>query len=144
MKKKSIKKTPKVIFGRRSLFLATKKIHKKRVGGKSLFAGNAGFSISGSKSLTHPLNKEVIFHKMVFENLNLGPSASNSGCGSTAKKATVSWLRFAIAFPSREYDPENMLFGAIHCELEILRIMTAGIETGRWSSLAVPIRQPAG
>ena len=26
------------------------------------------------------------------------------------KSATVSRLRFAIAFPSREYDPENMLF----------------------------------
>ena len=29
------------------------------------------------------INKEVIFHKMVFESLNLGPSASNSACGST-------------------------------------------------------------
>ena len=59
------------------------------------------------------INKEVIFHKMVFESRNLGPSASNSACGSTAKKVTVNRLRFAIAFPSREYDPENMLFGAI-------------------------------
>ena len=46
--------TPKVIFGRRPFFSATQKL-KKIVGGKSLFAGNAGFSISGSKSLTHPL-----------------------------------------------------------------------------------------
>ena len=29
------------------------------------------------------INKEVIFHKMVFESRNLGPSASNSACGST-------------------------------------------------------------
>ena len=36
------------------------------------------------------INKEVIFHKMVFESRNLGPGASNSACGSTAKKATVS------------------------------------------------------
>ena len=55
------------------------------------------------------INKEVIFHKMVFEGLNLGPGAPNSGCGSTGKKVTVNRLRFAIAFPSREYDPENML-----------------------------------
>ena len=41
-------------FGRRPLFLATKKL-QKQVGGKSLFAVNAGFSISGSKSLTHLL-----------------------------------------------------------------------------------------
>jgi hypothetical protein len=59
------------------------------------------------------INKEVIFHKMVFESLNLGPGAPNSACGSTAKKVTVNRLRFAIASPSREYDPENMLFGAI-------------------------------
>ena len=47
---------------------------------------------------------------MGFEGHNFGPGAPNSGGGSTAKKATVSRLRFAIAFPSREYDPENMLF----------------------------------
>ena len=29
------------------------------------------------------INKEVIFHKMVFESRNLGPSASDSACGST-------------------------------------------------------------
>ena len=29
------------------------------------------------------INKEVIFHKMVFESRNLGPSASNLACGST-------------------------------------------------------------
>ena len=63
--------------------------------------------------LVTSINKEVIFHKIVFESLNLGPSASNSACGSTAKKVTVNRLRFAIALPSREYDPENMLFGAI-------------------------------
>ena len=56
------------------------------------------------------INKEVKSHQMVFEGLDFGPGAPNSGCGSTAKKATVSRLRFAIAFPSREYDPENMLF----------------------------------
>ena len=33
------------------------------------------------------INKEVIFYRMVFEGHNLGPSASNSACGSTAKKA---------------------------------------------------------
>ena len=32
------------------------------------------------------INKEVIFHKTVFEGLNLGAGASNSACGSTAKK----------------------------------------------------------
>ena len=53
---------------------------------------------------------------MVFEGLNLGPGAPNSGCGSTGKKVTVNRLRFAIAFPSREYDPENMLFA---CETAI-------------------------
>ena len=62
------------------------------------------------------INKEVIFHKMVFEGLNLGPGAPNSGCGSTGKKVTVNRLRFAIAFPSREYDPENILFA---CETAI-------------------------
>ena len=79
------------------------------------------------------INKEVIFHKMVFEGHNFGPGAPNSGGGSTAKKATVSRLRFAIAFPSREYDPENMLFACENAiaRLEILRIMTPGIETGR-------------
>ena len=39
----------------------------------------------GRMSITN-INKEVIFHKMVFQSLNLGPSASNSACGSTAKK----------------------------------------------------------
>ena len=52
------------------------------------------------------INKEVIFHKMVFESRNLGPSASNSACGSTAKKATVityhCLLLFVVcAFPER-------------------------------------------
>ena len=71
------------------------------------------------------INKEVIFHKMVFESLNLGPGAPNSACGSTAKKVTVSRLRFAIAFPSREYDPENMLFGAIS-PLRASKLMASG------------------
>ena len=53
--KNNTHKTPKVIFGRRPLFLATRKSPQQKVGGKSLFAGNACFSISGSKSLKHPL-----------------------------------------------------------------------------------------
>ena len=56
------------------------------------------------------INKELIFYKMVFEGHNLGPNASNSACGSTGKKVGVNRLRFVIALPSREYDPENMLF----------------------------------
>jgi hypothetical protein len=36
-------------------FIFGDKEFKKTVGGKSFFAGNAGFSISGSKSLAHPL-----------------------------------------------------------------------------------------
>ena len=56
------------------------------------------------------INKEVKNYETTFEGLDFGPSASNSVCGPTAKKARANRLRFAIASPSREYDPENMLF----------------------------------
>ena len=61
--------------------------------------------------------KEVIFHKMVFESRNFGPSASNSACGSTKNMSRWASCDLQFAFPSREYDPENMLFGAISAPL---------------------------
>ena len=41
-----------------------------------------------SYSITN-INKEVIFHKMVIESLNLGPGASNSSSGEPA--AICDW-----------------------------------------------------
>ena len=67
----------------------------------------------GSNLLITDINKEVIFHKMVFESLNLGRTQRfKFGVRVHQRSATVSRLRFAIALPSREYDPENMLLRA--------------------------------
>ena len=66
---KKSKKNSKSYFRKTVFIFGNKKIHKKEVGGKSLFAGNAGFSISGSKSLTHPLKGAKIpqFHSKYFK-----------------------------------------------------------------------------
>ena len=53
-KKEKRKQTPKV-FPEDGLYFWRQKNPKKEIGGKSLLAGNAGLSISGSKSLKHPL-----------------------------------------------------------------------------------------
>ena len=55
-----MKKTHQKLFLEDGLYCwRQKEIKNKIVGGKSLFAGNAGFNISGGKSLTHPLQFHV-------------------------------------------------------------------------------------
>ena len=53
--------------------------------GKKKLLTNCSHQCQEEIELITNINKEVIFHKMVFESLNLGPSASNSACGSTQR-----------------------------------------------------------
>ena len=65
------------------------------------------------------INKEVIFHKMVFESLNLGPSASNSACGSTAKKVSIEPAAICDCVPESRVRPRKHAFCVQyrHCEV---------------------------
>jgi hypothetical protein len=64
------------------------------------------------------INKEVIFHKMVFESRNLGPSASNSACGSTKNMSHRAGCDLRLRSRVASTTPKTcFLVQYRHCEL---------------------------
>ena len=64
------------------------------------------------------INKEVIFHKMVFESRNLGPSASNSACGSTKNMPRRAGCDLRLRSRVASTTPKTcFLVQYRHCEL---------------------------
>lgn len=90
------------------------------------------------------INKEVIFHKMVFESRNLGPSASNSACGSTKNMSHRAGCDLRLRSRVASTTPKTcFLVQYRHCELRNFknhdpRNRNREMIVSRW------IRQPAG
>ena len=64
------------------------------------------------------INKEVICHKMVFESRNLGPSASNSACGSTKNMSHRAGCDLRLRSRVASTTPKTcFLVQYRHCEL---------------------------
>ena len=136
------KKSKRFIFGRRPLFLATKRI-KKTVGGKSIFAGNAGFSISGSRSLAHPLSA----HRALTPTPHLvqpfsycTPLSTSSNFTSTFSSAFAGLALDCSYLPSHlQFAPKSFSSVYLRCQQSMLSKKWLGAECTQYSELSVII-----